>query len=172
MQNKTIFSLVWGFVPLGERSNIKGKGAPEWRSRDAAFLPWVLQEVHPSASKCCWRGWPVSHVFSLLYLLWFLLSCWSPIAPSLTMPIFLLLSALLTKAYQTAPVLFEVLKAVNVSQSVEVDQAVHVWFLLLLFLALFVRCERFLFIYCACNCYTDSGYTQQSRGKEKAVCSL
>ena len=73
-------------------------------------------------------------------------------APLLTaMSFFCLSSALLTKAYQTAAVLFEVLKAVNVSQSVEVDQAVLDFtsfllcspssFISLLFHAFFANCN-------------------------------
>lgn len=37
----------------------------------------------------------------------------------------LIFSAQLTKAYQTANVLFEVLKAVNLTQSIEVDREVR-----------------------------------------------
>ena len=44
---------------VGERSHIEGKGAPERCQRDAAFLPGILQEVHPSTSKCRWQGWSV-----------------------------------------------------------------------------------------------------------------
>lgn len=38
--------------------------------------------------------------------------------------VLLIFSAQLTKAYQTANVLFEVLKAVNLTQSIEVDREV------------------------------------------------
>lgn len=48
-------------------------------------------------------------------------------APCYVIDICFFYSAMLTKAYQTANVLFEVLKAVNMTQSIEVDREVKIW---------------------------------------------
>lgn len=58
------------------------------------------------------------------YDAWF---CLSPIIPSF----FFSISAKLTKAYQTAAILFEVLKAVNLTHAMKVDDEVIIAYFLL-----------------------------------------
>jgi hypothetical protein len=76
-----------------------------------------------------------------------------------------LLSAQLTKAYQTAAVLFEVLKAVNVSQKIELDQSVSPTSVLLLWWIL--ACSAFCFF-----CQTAIVLSQQQQKNTLPLLSI
>jgi hypothetical protein len=79
--------------------------------------------------------------------------------------------AQLTKAYQTAAVLFEVLKAVNVSQKIEVDQSVRFFAPLSCCFNSSIQIQTLL----SSNlpiATADSRDSQPSRGKEEALPSL
>ena len=68
-----------------------------------------------------------------------------------------MLRAQLTKAYQTAAVLFEVLKAVNVSQKIELDQSVSATSVLLLWWI--IAFSAFFFLLSYRNCFVSSTTT-------------